>query len=419
MPMPKLLILSHVFPFPRKAGQQQRVYYTIKALREFFHITFLGISEHAFAKDMQEKLSIACNDVIILSARYSQSQIGRVWHKVAGICYSAYTGLKFSNYVIGKLELNPSRLDPLFKSTHFDCALFEYWHAVDSTTVFHQRGIPAVLDTHDVLWQSYERDLNAKPILPTWYKRRAIAAYKQREEDAWNKFDALIAINKEEEKYIRSVIAPETPIFYAPMGVDLDHWSFSWQPANPPRVAYYGSLGNANRQRDALSCYESIMPQIWQTCPNTEFWIIGADPPPMICSLASDPRVKVTGYVERVQDILKTISIILCPWTGTYGFRSRLVEVMALGVPVVASPEATYGMDLDVGRGIFLEETLEGMGRVSIGLLTNAPTLREQSHLARVQVESKFGFDATYGRMARELYDFTLCNMQRTRKENR
>ena len=46
----RLLILSAVYPFPRNSGQQQRVYYKLRALRADFHITFLTIFYKLFAR---------------------------------------------------------------------------------------------------------------------------------------------------------------------------------------------------------------------------------------------------------------------------------------------------------------------------------------------------------------------------------
>src|SRR5690606_14691233 len=111
-------------------------------------------------------------------------------------------------------------------------------------------------------------------------------------------------------------------------GIDLQKWPYSWQPAQPPRIAYYGGLGSPHNQRDALQCYEEIMPTVWAHFPDVELWIVGSRPPATIQALAEqDSRVTVTGFVERVQDVLQTMTAVLCPWTGKYGFRSRLIEV--------------------------------------------------------------------------------------------
>lgn len=405
---PRLLIVSAVLPFPRRAGQNQRVYYTLRAARELFHLTFLTVADAARIDSMHAQLGELCEETIVLPSVYASNPAKRAWHRVLGALFTLRTGLKLSNYVVGQLELAPARVAAALDAAHFDCVLFEYWHAWQTVEVFRARGIPCVLDMHDVLWQSYARQLTARRGVPGWWKQRAIAAYRSAEEAAWQQFNALIAINAAECEYARKVVGGGKRIFYAPMGTDLAQWPYSWQPAQPPRIVYYGGLGSVHNQQDALRCYERIMPLIWEQHPQAELWLVGSNPPPALRALpAKDPRVMVTGFVECAQDILRTMTAVLCPWSGTYGFRSRLIEAMALGVPVVATPDAVYGMDMVPGQGLLLEAADDGLAKACISLIENADQACEHSQLARRQVEQKYSYEATYGRFAQELLEFT------------
>ena len=110
---------------------------------------------------------------------------------------------------------------------------------------------------------------------------------------------------------------------------------------------------------------------------------------------------------RSAKEVLKTISVVLCPWSGTYGFRSRLIEVMALGVPVVATPQAVFGMDVTENQGIFLEETPTELANSALMLLRGSDILKKQSALARKQVEEKFSYEVTYGHLAGDLFETT------------
>jgi glycosyltransferase involved in cell wall biosynthesis len=404
---PRLLVLSQVMPFPRQSGQQQRVFYTLKAARELFDVTFITAVDPDRRAEIRDELAAHCDDAILLPSRYRRSRVHKAWHKSLGTAYSLLSGLKLSNYLIGRVEFSADRIAPLLEQKDFDCVLFEYWHAVDCVPVFRRRSIPCVLDMHNVLWQSYLKQLDARPHIPQWLKNHAVRKYKAREERAWQEFDGVIAINAAEESYVRARLDGGVRMFYAPMGVDVTLWPYSWQPSDPRRIAYYGGLGSQHNQRDALRCYEEIMPEIWRSDPEVEFWVIGSNPPASVRQLEKDPRVKVTGYVERVQDVLRNISVMLCPWSGTYGFRSRVIEAMSLGVPVVASPDAVYGMGLEQGNGLFLETSDHELANACLALMREPSWIERQSRLARLQVEEKFGFEATYERLAQDLFEFT------------
>jgi glycosyltransferase involved in cell wall biosynthesis len=402
-----------VLPFPGTAGQQQRVFYTLEALRNRLHVTFLTTATARARDEVEGKLRGTCDEVVVLPSKCTASFGARLWHKGWGLVYRWRTGLKQSNYFIGRVEFAPARLMPVLEAARYDGVLFEYWHAFESVAAFHALGIPCVLDMHNILWQSYARQMSANPFTPRWWKRWALDRYRRREEDAWRHFDALIAINAAEQEYTRHKVANGIPVFYAPMGIDTESWPYSWQPARPVRLAYYGGLGSAHNHQDALRCYQSIMPRIWERHPQAELWLIGSNPPESILSLCKNPRVKVTGFVPNVQEVLKTVTVIVCPWSGTYGFRSRLIEVMSLGVPVVASADAAYGMNLKHGAGIFLEDSSERMAEACLRLIDDDATACQQSLQARRQIEDKYSFAATYGRMAEELVEF--CRERRSR----
>ncbi len=133
---------------------------------------------------------------------------------------------------------------------------------------------------------------------------------------------------------------------------------------------------------------------------------MGANPPEQIRALGRDPRVRVTGFVSDVAQVLSKVTGLLCPWRGTYGFRSRVVEVMALGVPVVATPDAVFGMEIEKNRGIFLFEKDEELAGCCLELIREPEWARQHSSFARRQVEEKFDLSNTYGHLAQELYDF-------------
>lgn len=394
---PRLLIVSLVHPFPRNAGQQQRVYYKLRALREDFRIVFLTVAPHAQQSEVQQKLLELCDEAIVLPSIYTRSLLTRFIHKTAGIVFSLLTGLKFSNYLAGKVELSPARAAQAIAGRDFEAALFEYWHTHETARLLGARGIYTILDMHDILWRSYSRQFDLRPAIPAWYKNWRVHQYRHVEELAWNDYHALIAINQDELDYARQHTRPGMGFFYVPMGTDISLWPYSWDPAlSPRRVAFYASLGSAHNQQDALLCYREIMPVIWQTFPDVELWIVGSNPPDFIKALERDPRVHVTGFIERPQDVLKNMSLVLCPWSGTYGFRSRVVEVMALGLPVVASLDAVHGMGFQTDEGIFTFKTAQEMGLQAARLLADESTLQIQSRAARRQVEMQFGYEATY-----------------------
>jgi glycosyltransferase involved in cell wall biosynthesis len=400
---PHLLMVSHVWPFPGSSGQQLRVRYTLEAAVRKFEVDFLTYAAPSQCADVELMLAaFGCRPVVLPSAE-SKQPLARLGLAAAAGAFALTTGLKTSNYRIGHVELSRRRIEAAIKPCDYDLVLYEYFHAVESVPLFRAVGVPSVLDMHNVLWKSLEQRLAERRYLPDWAGRSWLKRYRMQEEAAWRRFDASIAINRREQEMARACLGGQQQLFYAPMGTDLSLWPYTWQPATPPRLAYYGGLGSSHNQQSALLCFEQIMPRVWQRFPAAELWIVGSNPPERIRRLTQDPRIKVTGFVEQVQAVLCTMSLVLCPWSGTYGFRSRLVEVLALGVPVIATPDAVDGMELESGRGIILRQTDQEMATEALRLLESKADLAGQSSLARSEMERLYSLENTYGRLIREL----------------
>ena len=408
----RLLIISHVLPWPGEAGQQLRVRYALAAAVRKFQVDFLTFAPAGKRKEVEDQLAALGCRPIVLTSRQTDSPLSRLRFMLGASLFALCTGMKSSNYVIGRVELSPSRIRSAVKPWEYSAVLYEYFHAVDSVPVFQSAGVPSILDMHNVLWKSREERLKESVAWPAWIKRVSLTRYRRREESAWDQFDALIAINRREHDMVHARKRPDQKLFYAPMGTDLSRWPYCWQPATPPRLAYYGGLASAHNEAAALRCYECIMPLIWRRFPDTELWLVGSNPTQRLRNLTSDHRVKVTGFVAVVQHLLITMSLVLCPWTGTYGFRSRIVEVMALGVSVVAPPAAVDGMELESGRGIILANSDQALAEQSLGLLSAPKQLELQSRLARSEMERLYGLEITYGRLMKELREWVNTRSQ-------
>ncbi len=409
---PRLLIVSHVLPFPSSTGQQQRVLQTVKSLSENFHITFATVAEEPGAA--RRDLMAISDDAVVLRSAYPSWGPAVLMHKLAAGAFAMYTGMKTSNYTIGHVELSPDRLLPHIENRSFDCALFEYWHAESLVPALHAKGIPCVLDMHNVLWQARARELDGLSTIAPWAMQIQINRYKRREEQTWSRFDGIVAISFGELEYVLSRVPSSTTVFYAPMGVDIANWPFRREVREPPRVVYYGGLGNRHNQLGVQRCAQQIMPRVWTSFPEAEFWIVGTNPPAEILKLTRDQRIHVTGFVERPQDLLATMSVALCPWSGRFGFRSRLVELMSAGVPVVATPDAVFGMGLAENHTVLTAESdVELAGHV-MTLLSTPESANQLSRRGRRVVERKFTVKATYGEFSRQLFDWVLDRQGRT-----
>lgn len=392
-PKPRVLMISHVWPVPGVSGQEKRVYYMLRALQLHYHVTFLTFADKKKRNRYKPALQQLCDEAVVLPSRYGRNLFTKAVFKAIGHLYSRFTGLKPSNFIIGLLELSNTRVKKGVKPERYEAVIFEYWHAHHAIDHATFGNTAVILDMHNILWQTFKSQglANGKR------SEKALQRYKLYEEKIWHKFDYLIAINHEEASYVKEQIGKEK-VWYLPMGIDMEQWPKTVNPGNEvPRIAWYGGLATVHNQRDALRVYKEVMPAIWNEMPNAQFWIMGSNPPAHIVELAAkDLRVTVTGFLDDVASALGSVDLVLCPWEGTYGFRSRLIEVMATGTPVITTEDAASGMDLEHGKGILFNNDLSKWSAIAIDLLSTSEKLLQLRKQAREAAETGYSLNTTY-----------------------
>ena len=399
MSLPKLLMVSPAALFPLNMASKVRILNILKAASRKFDVTFLTVCDPRDMPENEKRLGSICSHTVLLPPRNRKNLAARVVHKGLSKLACFATGMPSEFYYSSILNLSPERVRNVLNSSSFDVVLVEYWFAAKSVEYFRKIGVPCFLDMHDILWRKRitSRNPNVSNILETTYRNYLDKRYRMLEEATWQRFDHLIAINIAEEKYVRQELSSSVSMITAGMGVDLNEWPYCWEPATPPRIIFYGSLSGKGNEMAALRCANRIMPLIWSKAPDAELWLVGANPTGSLLALQTNPRIKVTGFVDRVQDVLSSAAVMLCPLKGKYGFRSRLIEAMALGVPLVTTSDAVYGMGLEEGKGITVHDSDGATADAVIALLNSPDMAKEQSLLSRKQVEENFSFEATYG----------------------
>src|SRR5207245_1138007 len=71
------------------------------------------------------------------------------------------------------------------------------------------------------------------------------------------------------------------------------------------------------------------------------------EPPPILRERAQRAGITVTGTVPDVRPFFGRKSVAVVPLRIASGIINKVIEPMALGVAVIASPAAVEGLDID------------------------------------------------------------------------
>lgn len=129
-----------------------------------------------------------------------------------------------------------------------------------------------------------------------------------------------------------------------PNGVDTDYWRRTSTSLGPD-VVLSGAMQYPPNDDAARYLAGTIMPIVWSSRPSTRLRVIGLNPTrPLRQMAARDPRIVVTGYVEDVRPHLELGAVYAAPLRFASGIQNKLLEAMAMELPIVTSAVAADGL---------------------------------------------------------------------------
>jgi len=142
-----------------------------------------------------------------------------------------------------------------------------------------------------------------------------------------------------------------------PNGVDSAFFSPADQPYDPDTLSFIGRMDYYPNQECMARFCAQIWPLLRTQRPNVKLLIVGADPSPEMRKLGGLPGVTVTGSVPDVRPFVRQSALMVAPLNIARGTQNKILEAMAMGVPVVTSPAAAGGVDAENVKHFLVAET--------------------------------------------------------------
>ena len=391
--MPDLIFISHRIPWPLNKGEKIRGWNLIAQMRA------LGYSVH-----------LGC----VVDDPADMEHVGRLREVCASV--GAFPIDRRRQKYRALLQARPGR--PLMPSFYFAPAL-QRW--VDETVarvrmdvvyiysvamapyaarLAHGRRILDAQDIDSEKWAEYATKA-AFPMRLVWAREaRTLLAYERQAALGC----ALTFFVSEPEASRFRQLAPETAdrVVAVENGVDLGRFSPADRYGGPfgdpgPCLVFTGNMDywpNA----DAVTWFaREAMPLLRSRVPGLRFWIVGANPGQDVRALASLPGVHVTGRVEDVRAYVAHAAVIVCPLRIARGIQNKVLEGMAMGRPVVASPAAFEGVRAEQGRDLLVADGAAGFADAVCDVLDGRhPGLGQAG---REAMERGYAWDAVLARL--------------------
>ena len=193
---------------------------------------------------------------------------------------------------------------------------------------------------------------------------------------------------------------PAVPVDVVPNGIPrierLQAVSNVWKnPAGgDPVLLFVGHLGYRPNVQAAKQLAHEILPRVRETFPAARAVLVGRYPRPDVQVLVECPGVEVHADPPDLAEVYARAHVAVVPLREGGGTRLKILEAMAAGLPVVATPLAAEGLDLVDGEEVFLAESSEALANGVIALCRDPDRRERQTRCAEITARLRFGPEA-------------------------
>jgi glycosyltransferase involved in cell wall biosynthesis len=178
-----------------------------------------------------------------------------------------------------------------------------------------------------------------------------------------------------------------------PLGLAPEAFVDDFTPRTSNEVLLVGAMHSAFN-RDAIDHFVRDIHPALASLPGVRFTIVGGPLPPEVAEFARAPGVDVPGHAPNLRPYFERAACLVVPLRFAGGIRIRILHAMAAGLPVVCSPVAIEGMDVEAGRHVLVARTPQEYRAHVERILVDKAFAQGLARAAREQVGRVHGPDA-------------------------
>lgn len=382
----KILFNANRFPYPPFRGDKLKIYHLAKRLAKKHELHLLTFLQDKRDLKYLPELKKIFKEVHLVDLPRWQS----LGNSALGLFGTKPVQLGFF-----KSTAMTGKIDALLQQEHFDAVhvqhlrMAQYWA--------HRKEIPRVLDLPDAYSLYWKRGIDVKSGLSKFF---ATLEYRRllRYEQVLNDFNVSLVCSTEDQQYLQQEIGIRN-VAILPNGVDLQTFSGTQHDYSQHRnLLFTGNMDYAPNV-DAVDYFsKEIFPLILTENPEAHFIIAGQHPVNKVWELASD-KITVTGFVKDLATQYRQASVVVAPLRFGAGTQNKVLEAMAMGVPVVSHGIGFSGLNITSGQGAFQELSASDFAQRCNQLLGSESLRAATGQQGQAIIRSCFDWDVVTARL--------------------
>ncbi len=279
--------------------------------------------------------------------------------------------------------------------------VYEYAHAVEP--------LPAIITPYEsyslylrrVVENNQDDDVGARRAVPLqrWITqtREKLELRVARSFELWMfaPYRRVVVVSERDRDELRE-LNPLLPVEVIPNGVDLEYFQASEQAREPYALLFTGNYEYAPNVDAALHLARDLFPRIRERIPDAKLWIVGNAPTPEMEALGRDPRfadaITVTGRVPDMRTYLERAAVFVCPLRLGAGIKNKVLEALALRLPVIATPLSVDGISVRDGQEALIATTDDDLVAATLRVLADPALQTRLGSNGRALIEARYSW---------------------------
>lgn len=372
---PKLLVITPRFPYPVVGGDRLRIYQMCKTLSIHFDLTLLSLSNSKNDADFKAADNIFVTIEVIYMSKW------RSWLNCI-LALPTKIPLQVAYYKNKKLKERATEL-----MAQHDGTLAHLIRVGDAI-----KDIKAVkfLEMTDAISLNYSR-IKESQYLKTNLLSRIYSFEAKRlrlyEKAIVDYFNLSILVSEIDRHYLFGDLdASDKRVLVSTNGVNLDVFQYAYSE-NAIDLIFIGNMLSLQNFDAALYMASEVLPKVRRYMPRLRLRLIGRISKKDANKLSAFDGVYVSGEVADVSIAAQGGAIGVCPVRLGAGVQNKVLEYMALGLPVVSTSIGLQGFDAINGEHLIVADDADEFAKEILILLNDKYKRKHMAEAARAYVE--------------------------------
>lgn len=364
----RVLYLTHRLPYAPNRGDRVRAYHTLRVLGQVADIDLISL-----AHDDAEAGRAA--DIAHLVSSVRVAPVSR-WRNLARAAAALPSSRPLTHVLLDAPDVD--RLIEQAVTAHPPDVVLAFCSGMARFALTPPLDrFPFVLDMVDVDSAKWEALAAARHMWDAkgLVFRRESRLLRRFEDRAARSAHSTLVINDRERTALGAI--PDARVEIVGTGVDAQALRPAAPPAGEPTVVFCGVMNYEPNERAVVWFIEAVWPLVLAAHPGARLSIVGADPTDRLIAIARNhTSVQLTGTVPDVKPYLWRAALSIAPLFIARGLQTKVIEAVAAGLPVVATPEVMKGIPREVAPACSVAQTAEMFAAAVTELLTLTPHAR-------------------------------------------